>query len=91
MMVTVEVLRATTEDDVAQALIDVGAALPVAEVATLSIVMGRLRGRVVDMVDLDIAFHRSALKFPINTLAGLVEAVNCYLDYEQSRTTTGGA
>jgi len=79
-METIRHLRHETEDDVAEALTAVGAALPIADTATLAIVLGRMLGRPVTEDDVGRALDGSYVSLPLATAAAVLEAFNRHLD-----------
>ncbi|KMS59959.1 hypothetical protein V474_07565 [Novosphingobium barchaimii LL02] len=79
-MTNLDNLRSTTEEDAVLALTDVGAALPIADSATLAIVIGRMLGRPVREIDTVDALRDAYVGLPITNTAALLEAFNRHLD-----------
>lgn len=79
-METIKHLRHETEDDAAEAITSVGAALPIADMATLAIVLGRMLGGPVTEDDVGRVLLRSYFGLPIETPAAVLEAFNRHLD-----------
>lgn len=79
-MTNLETLRTATEDDVTEALTSVGAALPIADAATLAIVLGRMLGGPITEDDVGRALADSYVSLPLATPAAVLEAFNRHLD-----------
>ena len=73
-------LRHAIEDDASEAVTSVGASLPITDVATLSIVLGRMVGGPVTEDDVARALDGAYVTLPIETPGGVLEALNRILD-----------
>lgn len=79
-MESIDHLRHYTEEHVDLALLATGVALPIADAATLSIVLGRMLGGPVTEDDVGRALDGAYVSLSIESTAALLEAFNRHLD-----------
>lgn len=79
-METIKHLRHESEDDAAEAINSVGAAFPIADTATLAIVLGRMLGGPITEDDVGRVLDTSYVSLPLSTPAAVLEAFNRHLD-----------